>query len=115
LHLFSGGIQGEIFAGKKAGACGVIEKLYKLNLEHGMAAWEEEEKDLGDISVFLAPYGSCGALALNEQTKKKLFVANYGPESKCVVYNNVGREYKKAKRFVGGSFSWWYTPVWIER
>jgi hypothetical protein len=40
---------GEIFAGKK-GACGVIEKLYKLNLEHGMAAWEEE-KDLGDISI----------------------------------------------------------------
>jgi len=104
---------GEIFAAKKGG-CGVIEKLYKLNLEHGMAAWEEE-KDLGDISVFLAPYGSCAALALNEKTKKKLFVANYGPESKCVVYNVVERDYKKAKRFNGGSFSWWYTPVWIER
>lgn len=103
---------GEIFAGKK----GDYGKFYTLNLEHGMAAWEGE-KDLGDISVFLAPYGSCGVLApLNhEKTKKKLFVANYEPESKCVVYNVVGRDYRKAKSFIGVPFSWWYTPVWIER
>jgi hypothetical protein len=104
---------GAIFAAKK-GAYGVIEKLYKLSIEHGIVAWEEE-KDLGDFSVFVGPYGSCGVSAPNKETKGKLFVADCGPESKCVVYNVDGMDYKKASRFLGGSFSRWYTPVWIER
>ena len=105
---------GEIFAAKR-GAYGVVEKLYKLKLEHGVAAAWEEEKELGDLSLFLAPYGSCGVLALNGRLKKKLFVSNYGPKSKCVIYNVDGTDYKKAKSFDFRSFGWCYTPVWIER
>ncbi|GMY16501.1 F-box protein At1g49360-like [Fagus crenata] len=104
--------KGKIFAAKK-GASGVIEKIYKLKLRSGVATWEEEE--LGDVSLFLGPFGSCGLWALDGIMNKKLFVSDYGPKSKCVIYNVDGRDYKKAKTFSVNSFSWCYTPVWIER
>lgn len=105
---------GEIFAGKQ-GPHGVIEKLYKLKIDDGVAAWKEE-KDLGNATFFLGPYGSCAMLGLNEGTEKELFTANYGPEPKYVVIYNVnGHDYKEVVSFGDESFSWWYTPIWIER
>lgn len=105
--------EGDIFAVKKE-TSGAIEKVYKLKLEPGKAAWMEE--DLGDISLFLAPYGSCGVADLDEKKKlRTLFVANHGPESKCVSYDVEGRDYRRTRTYRGGSSSWCHTPVWIER
>lgn len=117
---------GQIYAAKK-GAYGGIEKLERLILQKGKLVWVRAE-DLGNVAVYLGPYGSC-VVPLHEQgTEKRLLVANHGPESKCLIYDsiassssstngdcNASSNYKESSSYYVESFGGCYTPVWIER
>ncbi|KAH7517133.1 F-box protein At1g49360 [Ziziphus jujuba] len=106
---------GEIYAAKK-GAYGEVEKLERLIMDDNRAVWKEV-KDLGDVDVYLGPYGSCFLPLHGENMEKKFFIANLRPKSMYPI-STVDLDdciCKKSSISVPESYGCYYTPVWIQR
>ncbi|ONH93794.1 hypothetical protein PRUPE_8G252900 [Prunus persica] len=115
-HSYFFEFNGEIFAVKKKSDSSFAEKLERLKVEGGTYGWEEV--DLGclgdDVTLFLGPYGSYAVPGLSNvvgMEKKKVFVADYRPQSKCLMYNKSNGFGMVAD---AGFFSWCYAPIWIQ-
>ncbi|KAF3436385.1 hypothetical protein FNV43_RR23477 [Rhamnella rubrinervis] len=116
---------GEIYAGKMEAYAG-IEKLERLIMEedeHGRtvsAVWMRTE-NMGNFSIHLGPYGSCVVPLQEQGTKKKVLVADQGPESKCLIYENVSIDgvddciYQESSIYSVKSLGGCYAPVWVQR
>ncbi|XP_059663430.1 F-box protein At4g00893-like [Cornus florida] len=100
---------GDVYAGKKGGY-GAVEKVFKLKIENGVSEWVEVE-DVGGVSLFLGPHGSC-ALPVKGM-ENKVFVAGDGAICKFGVYNFSGGEVNEDEKFDHPAYKGWYVPVWI--